>query len=110
MPICPKVLGRGLWGNDAGLLPLINSANIACGFHGGDYDIMAKTMRAAVAHGVSLGAHPGFYDLHGFGRRPLHLSCAEIEHLIAYQLGAGAWGGGFGGGANHPCETSWRAQ
>ena len=80
----------GAWsmGNDAGLLPLINSANIACGFHGGDYDIMAQTMRAAVAEGVSLGAHPGFYDLHGFGRRPLHLSCAEIEHLIAYQLGA----------------------
>ena len=80
----------GPWtmGNDDALLPVINSANIACGFHGGDYHIMAKTMKKAVSHDVSIGAHPGFYDLHGFGRRQLNLSLSEIEHLIAYQLGA----------------------
>lgn len=80
----------GPWkmGNDDALLPVINSANIACGFHGGDYHIMAETMKKAAAHGVSIGAHPGFYDLHGFGRRQLNLSLNEIENLIAYQLGA----------------------
>src|SRR6056300_1074166 len=80
----------GPWtmGNDDALLPVINSANIACGFHGGDYNIMAETMKKASAHGVSIGAHPGFYDLHGFGRRQLNLSLNEIENLIAYQLGA----------------------
>ena len=80
----------GPWtmGNDDALLPVINSANIACGFHGGDYNIMAETMKKASANGVSIGAHPGFYDLHGFGRRKLNLSLNEIENLIAYQLGA----------------------
>lgn len=82
--------GYGAWqmGNDAGLLDIINTANIACGFHAGDYNIMGKVMEQAARHQVSVGAHPGFYDLHGFGRRQLNLSDVEIERLIAYQLGA----------------------
>ncbi len=82
--------GYGAWqsSNDDALLEVISSANIACGFHAGDYNIMGKTMLKAATNGVSIGAHPGFYDLHGFGRRRLNLSLAEIERLIAYQLGA----------------------
>jgi len=82
--------GYGPWkmGDDEGLLDLVHSANIACGLHAGDYNIMASVMRRASEKGVSIGAHPGFHDLHGFGRRQIRLSEAEIENLIAYQLGA----------------------
>ena len=82
--------GYGPWamGDDSGLLDIVQSASIACGFHGGDFNIMAGVMAAASAKGVSIGAHPGFHDLHGFGRRPMRLPEAEIENLVAYQLGA----------------------
>ncbi len=82
--------GWGVWqiGDDAGLLELVNSANIACGLHGGDYNIMAQLMAAAAEKGVTIGAHPGFFDLHGFGRRALPVSEAEAERLLAYQIGA----------------------
>ena len=82
--------GYGPWkmGDDEGLLSLIGSANIACGFHAGDYNIMGQVMRMAADKGVSIGAHPGFYDLHGFGRRQMQLPLIEIERLIAYQIGA----------------------
>jgi len=82
--------GYGPWrmGDDDGLLQIISSANIACGFHAGDYQIMGEVMKKAQQQGVSVGAHPGFYDLHGFGRRQMSLSEAEVERLIAYQLGA----------------------
>lgn len=82
--------GYGPWrmGDDDGLLQIIGSANIACGFHAGDYQIMGEVMKKARQQGVSVGAHPGFYDLHGFGRRQMTLSDAEVERLIAYQLGA----------------------
>ena len=82
--------GFGPWvmGDDAGLLEVITSANIACGFHAGDPDMMAKTMALAQARGVGLGAHPGFPDLQGFGRRRLALSHREIRNMITYQLGA----------------------
>jgi UPF0271 protein len=82
--------GWGVWqiGDDAGLLDIVNSANIACGLHGGDYNIMAQVMAAAAENRVSIGAHPGFFDLHGFGRRALPVSEAEAERLIAYQIGA----------------------
>ena len=82
--------GYGPWrmGDDDGLLQIISSANIACGFHAGDYQIMGQVMSKAQQQGVSIGAHPGFYDLHGFGRRQMSLSVAEVERLIAYQLGA----------------------
>ena len=82
--------GYGPWkmGDDEGLLDIVQSANIACGFHAGDYNIMAAVMSSAAKKGVSLGTHPGFDDLHGFGRRKMNLSSAEIENLIAYQTGA----------------------
>ncbi len=69
----------GPWkmGNDAALLDIVSSANIACGFHAGDPDVMAQTMALAVKNGVGIGAHPGFADLQGFGRRKLHLSQSE---------------------------------
>ncbi len=82
--------GFGPWtmGDDAGLLGIVTSANIACGFHAGDPGTMARTMRMAVAAGVGIGAHPGFGDLQGFGRRRIDLSEEELGTLIAYQLGA----------------------
>ena len=82
--------GFGPWamGDDAALLDVVTSANIACGFHAGDPDIMARTMGLAVAKGVGIGAHPGFADLKGFGRRQLPLAHDEIANAVAYQLGA----------------------
>jgi 5-oxoprolinase (ATP-hydrolysing) subunit A len=82
--------GFGPWkmGDDAALLRMITSANVACGFHASDPDVMAKTMKAAVQHGTGIGAHPGFADLQGFGRRRLQLSQGELRHMVAYQLGA----------------------
>lgn len=82
--------GFGPWhmGDDAALLDVITSANIACGAHAGDPDVMAKTMRLAAKNGVGIGAHPGFADLKGFGRRRLNIGAEELGNLIAYQLGA----------------------
>src|SRR3984957_19173735 len=81
----------GPWemGNDAAMIELATSVNVACGFHAGDADIMRKTCEMAKARGVSVGAHPGYRDLHGFGRRPMPgMKASEIENLIAYQIGA----------------------
>ncbi|MBU2358546.1 MAG: LamB/YcsF family protein [Alphaproteobacteria bacterium] len=80
----------GPWpmGNDAALLKIVSSANIACGFHAGDPDTMARTMDLALAAGVAIGAHPGFADLQGFGRRRINLSGTELTNMIQYQLGA----------------------
>jgi UPF0271 protein len=81
----------GPWtmGDDVAMLDLITSANIACGFHGGDPQIMLKTAKLAREKGVAIGAHPGFHDIEGFGRRPIQgLSAREIESLVAYQIGA----------------------
>jgi UPF0271 protein len=75
-------------GDDEALLPLITSANIACGFHAGDPQVMARTVRLAAQHGVAVGAHPGFPDLAGFGRRAMQLSAEEIETCVLYQVGA----------------------
>lgn len=82
--------GFGPWkmGDDAALLNIVTSANIACGFHAGDADVMARTMRFADQNGVGIGAHPGFADLQGFGRRRIKLSSEELGNLVAYQLGA----------------------
>ena len=80
----------GAWsmGDDAALLQVIGSANIACGFHAGDPVVMRDTVRQALAQGVSLGAHPAFPDLQGFGRRAMQLSAKELEATILYQVGA----------------------
>jgi UPF0271 protein len=80
----------GPWpmGSDAALLDVITSANVACGFHAGDPDVMVQTMGLAVAKGVGIGAHPGFPDLQGFGRRRMHLSRDSLRNLVRYQLGA----------------------
>jgi UPF0271 protein len=82
--------GFGVWrmGDDAAMLRVVTSANIACGFHAGDPDIMASGLREAKALGVAVGAHVSFPDLPGFGRRALPMSPAEIERAVAYQLGA----------------------
>ena len=71
------------------MIELATSVNIACGYHAGDADTMRTTVELARARGVSIGAHPGYRDLHGFGRRPIvGLTAAEIENLVAYQIGA----------------------
>ena len=75
-------------GNDDGLMQIIKSANIACGFHAGDPDVMHRNVMAAKTHGVSIGAHPGFNDLWGFGRRKIDMSLPALEHAITYQIGA----------------------
>lgn len=80
----------GAWkmGSDDQLLRIIGAANIACGFHAGDPLVMRRTVRQALAAGVSLGAHPSFPDLQGFGRRAMQLPAAEIEAMLIYQIGA----------------------
>jgi UPF0271 protein len=80
--------GRYTLGDDAAIMPYITSANIACGFHGGDPGVMGATVRLAKQHGVAVGAHPGWPDLQGFGRRVMQLSPAEVEALVLYQIGA----------------------
>jgi UPF0271 protein len=80
--------GPWVMGRDEPLLGVVTSANVACGFHAGDPDVMAQTIRGAMAQGVGIGAHPGFADLQGFGRRRMHLPEASLRHLVQYQLGA----------------------
>lgn len=80
--------GPWVMGQDAAILDIVTSANIACGFHAGDPNVMARTFRTAIDKGVGLGAHPGFADLQGFGRRRLSLSGEELTNLVTYQLGA----------------------
>ncbi|AVP37202.1 LamB/YcsF family protein [Staphylococcus felis] len=75
-------------GNDDAIIPLITSANIACGFHAGDENVMAQTVKLAKENGVAIGAHPGFNDLQGFGRRNLDMSPHEIYNMVVYQIGA----------------------
>lgn len=75
-------------GDDAGIMPFITSANIACGFHAGDPSVMRRTVRLCLEHGVKIGAHPGLPDLQGFGRREWRLAPEEAYGLILYQLGA----------------------
>jgi UPF0271 protein len=82
--------GFGAWqmGSDDQLLRIVGAANIACGFHAGDPLLMRRTVVQALAAGVSLGAHPSFPDLQGFGRRAMHFPAAELEALLIYQIGA----------------------
>ena len=82
--------GFGPWkmGDDAAMLDIVTSANIACGMHAGDPEVMATTFGKAKEKGVSVGAHPGYPDLFGFGRRNMPYTIGETERLIAYQIGA----------------------
>ena len=82
--------GFGAWmlGDDAGLLDIVTSANIACGYHAGDPDVMAAAMTQAVSKDVGIGAHPGFPDLQGFGRRRMVLPKKTLANMVRYQLGA----------------------
>src|SRR5512135_1461851 len=75
-------------GLDAEIIKHITSANIACGFHAGDPQVMRRTVELAEAHGVGVGAHPSFPDLQGFGRRNMAVSPAEAGNDIVYQIGA----------------------
>jgi 5-oxoprolinase (ATP-hydrolysing) subunit A len=80
----------GAWrmGDDAKLLRIVQSASLACGFHAGDPLTMRRTVRAALDAGVSIGAHPSYPDLQGFGRRSMNCSAEEVEALVLYQIGA----------------------
>lgn len=80
----------GAWqmGDDPALLQIVNSANVACGFHAGDPAVMRDTVRLALQRGVSIGAHPSYPDLQGFGRRVMQMSAKDLEATILYQVGA----------------------
>lgn len=80
--------GRYTLGNDAELMSLVSSVNIACGFHAGDALVMEATAAMAVRMGVAIGAHPGYPDLQGFGRRAMALSPREVEAMVLYQIAA----------------------
>lgn len=82
--------GFGRWtiGGDEALLDLVTSASVACGFHAGDPQVMLATAQAAAARGVSVGAHPGYRDLAGFGRRDLGATPEQIRTDVLYQVGA----------------------
>src|SRR4051812_47767468 len=75
-------------GDDDAMLAIVTSANVACGFHAGDPEIMARTFRVAKERGIAVGAHPSFPDLWGFGRRRIPFTPPEIERIVAYQIGA----------------------
>ena len=77
-------------GMDDKVLPLVTSANIACGFHAGDPSVMKKTVDLAVKSGCALGAHPGYPDLVGFGRRKMAVSPADVYAMVVYRWGLSA--------------------
>ena len=87
---CDMGESYGAWkmGADADVMPYISSANIACGFHGGDPATIRKTVKLAVEHGVAIGAHPSLPDIMGFGRRVMKISPQEMYDLVVYQAGA----------------------
>jgi 5-oxoprolinase (ATP-hydrolysing) subunit A len=87
---CDMGESYGAWkmGADAEVMPHISSANIACGFHGGDPATIRKTVKLAVEHGVAIGAHPSLPDLMGFGRRVMKISPQDMYDLVVYQAGA----------------------
>ena len=87
---CDMGESYGAWkmGADAAVMPFVSSANIACGFHGGDPATIRGTVRLAVDHGVAIGAHPSLPDLQGFGRRVMKISPQDMYDLVVYQAGA----------------------
>jgi 5-oxoprolinase (ATP-hydrolysing) subunit A len=80
--------GHWTLGDDAAMVQHVTSANLACGFHAGDFSVMDQSVALCKQAGVGVGAQPGYPDLQGFGRRPLPLSPQEVEQLVLYQLGA----------------------
>jgi UPF0271 protein len=80
--------GRYTLGHDADLMPYVTSANIACGLHASDPLVIERTVGLAHEHGVGIGAHPGYPDLQGFGRRAMQLAPEEVEAFVLYQIGA----------------------
>lgn len=80
--------GLYTYGRDADMLPLISSANVACGFHAGDPTVMQTTVGGAKAHNVKVGAHVGFPDRMGFGRRNLQIAPKEVQDYTTYQMGS----------------------
>lgn len=80
--------GHWTMGLDAEVMPYIDCANIACGFHAGDPSIMRKTVSLALSHDVQIGAHPAYQDLLGFGRRSMAYTAQELQDLLHYQIGA----------------------
>ncbi len=80
--------GPWVMGNDAEIMPFIDMANIACGFHASDPQVMSKTVAMAKEHSVTIGAHPGYPDLMGFGRKEMQFSTEELINIILYQVGA----------------------
>lgn len=80
--------GRWTLGADEAVMPFITSANVACGFHGGDPHVIRKTVELALARGVAVGSHPGLPDLLGFGRRKLDVTPQEVRDYMCYQTGA----------------------
>ncbi|BGP19361.1 hypothetical protein JCM10213_000990 [Rhodosporidiobolus nylandii] len=85
---CGESFGPWSIGDDEGLFPIVDIANLACGFHGGDFDVMSKTVQLAKQHNVGIGAHPGLPDLQGFGRRAMHMPEESFFNMILYQVGA----------------------
>jgi len=87
---CDMGEGFGLYriGDDAGLMPLIDVANVACGFHASDFNHMRRTVQLAKQHGVKVGAHPSLPDLQGFGRREMKIEREELTNCLIYQIGA----------------------
>jgi UPF0271 protein len=87
---CDMGEGFGLYriGDDAGLMPLIDVANVACGFHASDFNHMRRTVQLARKHGVKVGAHPSLPDLQGFGRREMKIGREEMTNALIYQIGA----------------------
>ncbi|MBF2239175.1 5-oxoprolinase subunit PxpA [Staphylococcus capitis] len=83
-----EAFGNYSFGGDNDIIPLITSANIACGFHAGDENVMNETIQLAKENNVGIGAHPGLPDLQGFGRRKMDIKPKEIYNLVVYQLGA----------------------
>lgn len=80
--------GRWTLGADEAIMPFISSANVACGFHGGDPHVMRRTVDLALKHRVAIGSHPGLPDLMGFGRRKMDVSAQEVKDYLCYQTGA----------------------
>ena len=83
-----EAFGLYKMGDDAGLMPLIDVANVACGFHASDFNHMRTTVQLAKKHGVKVGAHPSLPDLQGFGRREMKMAREELTNCIIYQVGA----------------------